>query len=54
MHAAGDPAAHPGDQNPAEPAPWLGGRFKDPQDQIWTQLRIPALLSDPRYLDIAL
>jgi twitching motility protein PilI len=37
-----------------ETAPWLGGRFKDPQDQNWTQLRIPALLSEPSYLDIAL
>ena len=37
-----------------ETAPWLGGRFKDAQDVIWTQLRIPALLADPRYLDIAL
>ena len=37
-----------------ETAPWLGGRFKDAQDVVWTQLRIPALLADPRYLDIAL
>jgi twitching motility protein PilI len=49
MHAAGDTGADAG-----EPAPWLGGRFKDAQDIIWTQLRIPALLSDPSYLDIAL
>jgi hypothetical protein len=35
-------------------APWLGGRFTDAQDQAWTQLRIPALLADPNYLDIAL
>jgi hypothetical protein len=35
-------------------APWLGGRFTDAQDVIWTQLRIPALLADPNYLDIAL
>jgi twitching motility protein PilI len=33
---------------------WLGGRFTDAQDIIWTQLRIPALLADPNYLDIAL
>jgi hypothetical protein len=46
--------AHAGAQGAGGPAPWLGGRFKDPQDQIWTQLRIPALLSDPGYLDIAL
>ena len=37
-----------------ETAAWLGGRFKDTQDVLWTQLRIPALLSDSRYLDIAL
>ncbi len=37
-----------------ETAPWLGGRFKDAQEVVWTQLRIPALLADPRYLDIAL
>ena len=33
---------------------WLGGRFKDTQDVIWTQLRIPALLADSHYIDIAL
>jgi twitching motility protein PilI len=54
MHAAGEAGGHPVTQDATEPAPWLGGRFKDPQDQIWTQLRIPALLSDPSYLDIAL
>jgi twitching motility protein PilI len=35
-------------------APWLGGRFTDAQDLSWTQLRIPALLADPNYIDIAL
>lgn len=54
MRATGETKADPGTQNAIEPAPWLGGRFKDPQDQTWTQLRIPALLSDPNYLDIAL
>lgn len=54
MRATGETQAHAGTQGAGEPAPWLGGRFKDPQDQIWTQLRIPALLSDPHYLDIAL
>lgn len=49
MHAAGDGRASSG-----ETAAWLGGRFKDAQDVIWTQLRIPALLADPKYLDIAL
>ena len=49
MHATGEVRTGLG-----ETAPWLGGRFKDAQDIIWTQLRIPALLSDPRYLDIAL
>jgi twitching motility protein PilI len=48
MHAAGAPAG--GD----DAAPWLGGRFTDAQDLSWTQLRIPALLADPNYLDIAL
>jgi twitching motility protein PilI len=49
MHGSGEATVGGG-----ETAAWLGGRFKDPQDQIWTQLRIPALLSDPSYLDIAL
>ena len=49
MHATGEAGAGPGDM-----APWLGGSFKDAQDVIWTQLRIPALLADPNYLDIAL
>lgn len=49
MHAAGDARVGAG-----ETAPWLGGRFKDAQDVIWTQLRIPALLADTNYLDIAL
>ena len=33
---------------------WLGGRFADELGLTWTQLRIPALLADPNYLDIAL
>lgn len=49
MHAAGEAKVGAG-----ETAPWLGGRFKDAQDLTWTQLRIPALLADPNYLDIAL
>jgi twitching motility protein PilI len=49
MHAASDIRVGAG-----ETAPWLGGRFKDAQDVIWTQLRIPALLADTNYLDIAL
>lgn len=49
MHATGEVRTGIG-----ETAPWLGGRFKDSQDVVWTQLRIPALLSDPQYLDIAL
>lgn len=49
MHGTGEAIVGAG-----EAAPWLGGRFKDPQDQNWTQLRIPALLSEPSYLDIAL
>ncbi len=48
MHAAD--AANVG---AGETAPWLGGRFTDAQDITWTQLRIPALLADPDYLDIA-
>lgn len=47
MHAAGE---HRLDDS----LPWLGGRFTDAQDMTWTQLRIPALLADPNYLDIAL
>jgi twitching motility protein PilI len=38
----------------AEQASWLGGRFTDAQNLVWTQLRIPALLADPNYLDVAL
>jgi twitching motility protein PilI len=49
MHAAKDARVGAG-----ETAPWLGGRFTDAQDVTWTQLRIPALLADPNYLDIAL
>jgi twitching motility protein PilI len=33
--------------------PWFGGRYTDPNGMIWTQLRIPALLATPNYLDIA-
>lgn len=33
--------------------PWFGGRYTDPNGMIWTQLRIPALLTTPNYLDIA-
>jgi twitching motility protein PilI len=55
MHATGETGVHAAAQGMGDAAPpWLGGRFKDPQDQTWTQLRIPALLSDPIYLDIAL
>ena len=39
-------------QIPAEA--WLGGSFTDGQSVNWTQLRIPALLADPKYLDIVL
>ena len=48
MHATGDAADH------GQSMPWLGGHFKDAQDVTWTQLRIPALLADSTYLDIAL
>ena len=48
MHASG--TANPSGR---ETAPWMGGRFKDVQGLTWTQLRIPALLADPDYLDIA-
>jgi len=55
MHAAASTAGVPaGTQRAGEPPPWLGGSFTDAQDVIWTQLRIPALLADPNYLDIAL
>lgn len=50
LHSVGD--AEP--QGTGEVAPWLGGRFTDAQNVIWTQLRIPALLADSNYLDIAL
>jgi twitching motility protein PilI len=33
--------------------PWFGGRYTDPNGMTWTQLRIPALLATPNYLDIA-
>lgn len=49
MHATGETKVGAG-----KTVPWLGGRFKDAQDRVWTQLRIPALLADPGYLDIAL
>jgi twitching motility protein PilI len=48
MHAVGGANAGGG-----ETTHWLGGRFTDAQDITWTQLRIPALLADPDYLDIA-
>lgn len=48
MHADGTAVPDAG-----ETAPWLGGRFRDKQGTTWTQLRIPALLADPAYLDIA-
>jgi hypothetical protein len=54
LHAAADPEHSAGTQDVGDAAPWLGGRFTDAQDVIWTQLRIPALLADPNYLDIAL
>jgi twitching motility protein PilI len=50
MHATSAGPATDG----GETASWLGGRFTDAQDLTWTQLRIPALLADPNYLDIAL
>ena len=50
MHAAASAASVGAGDTP----PWLGGSFTDAQDVIWTQLRIPALLADPNYLDIAL
>jgi twitching motility protein PilI len=50
MHAAHADAAGGG----TDAATWLGGRFTDAQDLTWTQLRIPTLLADPNYLDIAL
>jgi twitching motility protein PilI len=58
MHAVTETKVLAGDPSQAirfgEPALWLGGRFTDAQNLIWTQLRIPALLADPNYLDIAL
>jgi twitching motility protein PilI len=56
MHAVGEAKASAEAQSAAasDAETWLGGRFKDAQDLVWTQLRIPALLSDPSYLDIAL
>lgn len=54
LHAATDSVPPAGTHEIGGAAPWLGGRFTDAQDVIWTQLRIPALLADPNYLDIAL
>lgn len=62
LHATGDAedgahgVPHSDESHPLEQrsANWLGGRFMDAQNQIWTQLRIPALLADPDYLDVAL
>jgi len=54
MRAASEAGVPPETQGAGETSPWLGGRFADAQDVIWTQLRIPALLADPNYLDIAL
>jgi twitching motility protein PilI len=34
-------------------AAWFGGRYADASGATWTQLRIPALLTTPDYLDIA-
>ena len=34
-------------------APWRGKRYVDSAGGHWTRLRIPALLSDPAFLDIA-
>lgn len=42
-----------GTQGAGDTATWLGGRFADPDGVAWTQLRIPALLATPDYLDIA-
>jgi twitching motility protein PilI len=50
MHAADAATA----TDSGDATPWLGGSFTDAQDLTWTQLRIPALLADPNYLDIAL
>lgn len=47
MHASEDAPA-------GDAAPWLGGRYHDTHDINWTQLRVPALLADSTYLDIAL
>ena len=57
LRAAGDDAGRTAGSLPANlpgAASWLGGRFTDEQNLTWTQLRIPALLADPNYLDIAL
>lgn len=38
----------------ADPArPWAGDHFKDQQGRRWTQLLVPALLTDPAFLDVA-
>jgi twitching motility protein PilI len=36
------------------PTAWRGKQYADAQGTQWTRLRIRALLSDPRFLDIAL
>jgi twitching motility protein PilI len=54
MHAVAESNVSTGMQRTGEAAPWLGGRYTDAQNLIWTQLHIPALLADPNYLDIAL
>ena len=54
LHAADDGGLPAGAEDHGEAAAWLGGRFTDAQNVIWTQLRIPALLADSNYLDIAL
>lgn len=33
---------------------WQGGRFGDPQDTVWTQLRVQGLLADPDFLNIVI
>jgi twitching motility protein PilI len=49
MHAVGESTV-----GASETSPWMGRRFTDAQGITWTQLRIPALLADSNYLDIAL
>ena len=33
--------------------PWRGPRFRDGEGRLWTQLRLPDLLSTPQFLDVA-